>query len=272
MDLLTAFLTAALVPGGLEFLFIGVAIGTALLFRAGRCQHWARRWLVFLIGSYWFLSVPVGGALLTRGLTLGMHPWSPESGVVNAIVVLDGGTVRYRAGGREVAVVSRTSALRALEAARVYRSVDTRPWVVVTAGGYDLPPNMIREGEALKEALIRAGVPPHRIVLDSDSNDTHESAVHVATWLLGRHVTGTVVVTSAPHIRRAVQAFRAQGVDPVPAPAANPVAPTTFRAQYLPSVTALHVSEQAIHDYVGLVYYWARGWMNPSVVPSDGVG
>jgi uncharacterized SAM-binding protein YcdF (DUF218 family) len=69
-----------------------------------------------------------------------------------------------------------------------------------------------------------------------------------------------VVVTSALHMRRAIGAFRAQGFDPLPAPAPDPERPPTLLGQLLPSRSGLRFSAEVLHEACGIVYYRLRGW------------
>jgi uncharacterized SAM-binding protein YcdF (DUF218 family) len=253
-----------LLPGTLGFLIIGVAAGAVLLRRGQAAQRWGRGWVAFLAAAYWILSIPIGADALVACVGYGYGPVDAATARgADAVVVLDGGALRFRNSGGEIAVVSRASALRVIEALRVYRLAD-RPWLVVTGGTYGPPNGTLPEGEAVRAALIQAGVDPKRIVLDSTSRNTREHALNIGR-ILHEHGAGRfVLVTSHTHIRRALGAFREAGLDPIPS--AAPVWPNGDRslwerARFWPSTDTLQVSADALYDAFGLVYYRMRGWM-----------
>jgi len=68
-------------------------------------------------------------------------------------------------------------------------------------------------------------------------------------------------VTSRTHMRRSILAFRAAGSDPIPSPAQSPIEDMRGWEALWPSVAALQLSEQAMHDYFGWIYYRLRGWL-----------
>lgn len=266
MDALVRTVVGELLPGSAPFLIVCLAVGTTLLYWKGRGERWGRRWLTALAGMYWLMSVPLGAKGLVALLSYGYHPIAAvgEASGATAIVVLDAGTMSVRLGGKEIAVVSRASAFRALEAARVYRLLD-HPWVIVSAGSYEPQPAWRLEGSVLRGELTKAGVPADRIVLDTRSRNTREHAINIAPLLRERGIDRFVLVTSVTHIRRAQLAFEAQGLQPVPSVSG-------FRSEgegrrhwpsWWPSAVDLQESEDAMHDFLGLLYYWIRGWLSP---------
>ena len=69
---------------------------------------------------------------------------------------------------------------------------------------------------------------------------------------------------------RAAATFASEGVQPVPIYA--PFRPNGGRylEPWTPTGQALKVAEFAIYDYLGLFYYWSRGWMRS--IPSANSG
>ena len=93
--------------------------------------------------------------------------------------------------------------------------------------------------------------------LDTPRN-THAEAV-AAAELMGD--APFILVTSASHMPRSMALFRAQGLDPIPAPTGHMAAtrPPEDRMSvyYLrPSATGLRITERAFHEYLGLA--WGR--------------
>lgn len=96
-----------------------------------------------------------------------------------------------------------------LEAAlRAAEHYPTAP-IVVTGG---VPRDGITEAGAMKEWLVSRGVPPERIIEESESTSTVENARFTNDVLLERRATGAVLVTNRDHLERAMINFR-QAVD-----------------------------------------------------------
>lgn len=258
---------AVLIPGSVPFLVMALAAGVTLLYVGESGRVWARRWLTVLALAYWTMSVPLGADALTAMMSLGYTPLVSALSAAGAdtIVVLDGGTSQTRTGAGRIDAISDVSALRALEAVRVYRLLD-QPWIVVTAGSYDPQQPGHPEGAAITRELVNAGVPPGRIILDTRSRNTREHAINLRPILRERGSTRVVLVTSPTHIRRSVLAFRAVGLDVIASPAAAHTMDTIDRnwswMSCWPRTEALKVSEDALRDAMALVEYWARGWLS----------
>jgi uncharacterized SAM-binding protein YcdF (DUF218 family) len=262
MDRIVEFIKLYLIPGSPTFLMAGLVLGVAALFGGERARRWGRAWLVALVLVYWLLSTPlVAGALISAlGRGYGPLETAAEAHGVEAVVVLGGGSATYRARGAELDVPSASSALRALEGARVYALLGD-PIVFASGGeaeeaGVDNP-----ESAVLRTVLIEGGVPEARIVLESDSTDTHEQALEMAPLLEARGVERFVLVTSPSHMRRALGAFRDAGLDPIPSASeqSSETAPTP--SALLPHPEALRASQSALREALALAYYAARGWL-----------
>ena len=250
----------SLMPASPLLLVVGIALGAALL-TVRRTAHWGRRCIVLFAVAYWMFSLPVVADGLASAMSAGMRPLDAQTAAdVRAIVVLDGGAERYEGGGEAIEQPNDSSALRALEATRVY-SLARNATVVVTSGRFDGLVEL-RPGGALLDAVVAAGVPSERVVHDVHSPNTRAHAVNVGQLLRNRGVQRFALVTSATHIRRSVAAFRREGLDPIPSPApmrsAHKRLPQWRR--WLPERDSLLITEQAIYDLLGLTYYWARGW------------
>ena len=185
MGLLSTIVKELLMPGSLAFLLVSLAAGVGLLYlRSTRARWWGRAWLLTVLLAYWMLSVPLGADLLVDLVGRGYGPIqsASEARGAGAVVVLDAGTARYRAHGAAADLVNRPSAFRALEGASVYHLLGD-PLVFVTGGTYGEQSASSPEGGALRDELVRLGVPPARIVLDTTSHNTREHATTLAPLL-----------------------------------------------------------------------------------------
>ena len=150
---------------------------------------------------------------------------------------------------------------RALEAARLYALLDPA-WVISSGGPASQGSSDFTSGEAMRDALVRLGVPASRVILKDDAADTHDEAQNVARLLPKLHVDHVVLVTSAVHMRRARATFRAAGVPVVPAPVReDKPGAVGWRTKYLPSERGLYEALLDAHEILGVVYYRLRGWL-----------
>ena len=69
-----------------------------------------------------------------------------------------------------------------------------------------------------------------------------------------------VVVTSDFHMRRALGAFRAAGVDAIPAISRDPFPPRFWGDWVMPGERGLVNASAFAHEVLGIAYYRLRGW------------
>lgn len=263
MQLVSAMVKSYLVPGSIGFLLVGLTVGVALVLLGKRKAVWGRRGLAALAAGYWLLSLPLVSAALQGALSHGYSSLASADGLadVDAIVVLGGGSQTVRSHGSEIDLLSETAALRVLEGARLYEMLDGTQ--VFASGGMSVTAGAVTpESAVLCQALIQAGVPAERITTESTSDNTRQQALALAPLLAAQHVERFVLVTSPSHMRRALLAFRAVGLDAVAsiALARSETLPTP-PSPLLPSLRSLAVSADAFREWIGLAYYALRGWL-----------
>lgn len=138
--------------------------------------------------------------------------------------------------------VNSASGFRVLEAARLFAR---RPLPVIISGGGEVPVLM-------RDLLVQLGVPKRDILIEADSSNTFESAVHLRDRLQGKRF---YLVTSAGHMPRSIGVFRKQGLAAVPAPTDYLAARSWRDIDLVPSARYLAISDLAMHEYLGLLWY-----------------
>lgn len=120
---------------------------------------------------------------------------------------------------------------------------------LVYTGGY--------QSAVARVVLADAGVSADRIQFDEVSRNTCESAAATRALVAPQENERWLLVTSASHMPRAMACFRASGWEAVPYP-------TDFRAgQWRFSLLDnLELIDAASHEWLGLLYYRARGVTN----------
>jgi len=132
---------------------------------------------------------------------------------------------------------------------------------LVLSGG-TLSPRKIATGLGMALLARELGVPEDAIVLENQSWDTQDEA-RLLKPILGKN--RFALVTSAYHMRRSVLIFKRMGLDPIPAPA-DFMTKGSFQLgvrAFLPCPTALELSQTAIHEYVGTLWFTIKGLFSP---------
>src|SRR4051812_6507828 len=152
-------------PGSITTITFAFTLGVILLYAKPR---WGRVWLTSVTVAYWVLSTPAGTSLLARTVSTSHQPLQTAASAEGAtgVVMLGGGSSNVIALGRGLTSVTRPSALRAIETARVYRLLGD-PLVIVSGGVTDPTPGAVPESEAYRTAMRSLGVPSDRVVSES---------------------------------------------------------------------------------------------------------
>jgi uncharacterized SAM-binding protein YcdF (DUF218 family) len=240
-------------------LILGLLVGVIWLF-ARPASRGPRRWLAALLIAYLFETVHGVSRIASWPLRRGFHSFVKSDALPapRAIVVLGSGARTVHGQAQKIGTLTLGGAARVLEAARVYHVLGD-PWVISSGGppdGYD----MIPESETMKRALVELGVPPERILLESRSRVTRDEAVLTVPMLRELGLGSCIVVTSDLHMRRALASFRHEGLDATPAIARDPLDSQSKWLSWMPTRQGMEYAQEVIHEYVGLVWYWWRGW------------
>jgi len=229
-----------------------------------------RRFLV--IAALVFTAASLYGPqyLIARAMAWPLKPFDASDVVIGhrtAIVVLGSGTVNTEDwDGRAFSFVDRFAAARVLEAVRVFRMTDAA--IVLSSGGNPRPKRDEKpSGETMRDTLLQLGVPADRILTETASKTTRDEAVIVRGILQAQNVDRVILVTSQTHMKRALGAFRAAGIDAIPAIAQEFDRYVPLALAVVPSEDGLWVAATNMHEALGLAYYWLRGWWRTTAYP-----
>jgi uncharacterized SAM-binding protein YcdF (DUF218 family) len=103
------------------------------------------------------------------------------------------------------------------------------PLVIVTGGAGGDP--QFSEGEVGRDYLRSLGVPDHRLIGETQSPDTAESARRVATIMRANSMTTCLAVSDGYHMFRVKRMLGREGMTVYPAPRPNSRPPTFFKRQ-----------------------------------------
>ena len=196
------------------------------------------------------LSLPVVSSALMEPLEQRAGPVFQDKAGVQAIVVLGGGLETNAAeyGGD-------TTGPRTLIRLR---------YGALLARRYDLP-LLVTGGRpyyaTLTEAEVMAGILQHEFAVpvrwqETQSRNTAENALLSAAILHDAGIRRVALVTQAFHMPRAVQLFRAAGLEVVPAPTDFTTGgQSSFKLfNFLPRASAMQNSYYALHEWLGMAW------------------
>jgi uncharacterized SAM-binding protein YcdF (DUF218 family) len=265
MDVFKSIWQYAITPSGittlclvLGFLFIAMEkrIGKYLLFLG-------------IISFFAFSSSPLSMALLAR-LENRYPPLLDTKGVGNVDTIVLLTTAAWK--DPQVPLTSQvgeTTVSRLLEAIRLFHLIPGAR-VLISGGPLDSDERNIPVSRIVGDLASVMGIPGGRMILEENSTNTYENGVEIKK-ILGEKPF--LLVTSAAHLPRALAVFHKLGLSPIPAPADfriirnkahfDPSKEGLLKQMLsaLPSSSNLAHSEQALHEYVGFVWYWLRGWI-----------
>lgn len=249
-----------LLPGSLPLLLLATTAALVWWYLQDGKGKWIRVALTAIVALYWLLATPAISGGLEKAL-VGDYRALTGRERVEAVVVLGGGAESYRYVGRRLSTLSDASAFRVLESVRLYQLLEPT-WLVASGGPGNDPKTP--ESEPLRAALVSLGVPAEQILSESRSSDTHEQAILLKPVLRDHGIDRFVLVTSPTHMRRAMLAFEAVGLDPIAsiAPDRSDTADSQHQMPALvPNIGSLQRSVVAGREIMGLIYYWVRGWI-----------
>lgn len=219
----------------------------------------ARRFAIAVAVGYALASIHLVPFGVSRLLTLGYHQFRADDvgHGPTAVVLLGGGGEFIEGWTDHITVTTPIEGARVLEAWRVFRLISPA-WIISSGGRPDPPDEAEASSITMRDELVRLGVPQGRILLESTSRSTHDEAGLIAPMLKSLGIQQVVLVTSDTHMRRSLGAFRAVGVNAVPAIAPDPRLPMQWFWWVLPSHKGLELSSEVSHELLGIPYYWLR--------------
>ncbi|MBN2406065.1 MAG: YdcF family protein [Elusimicrobia bacterium] len=214
----------------------------------------ARRIGVFniVIGvCLWIMSAGIVSFVMLRGLESAYRiPQNPEGDV---IVLLGGGIVD---GVPDISGSGRPSdnmSTRIVAAVRLQKSLGVP---IIVSGGRVHRGSQI-EARIYARFLEDLGIGQDYIIIEDRSRDTYENAKYTKIICENRGFEIPIVLTNAYHLKRAVLSFKKNSMEVTPYPASFGAVGVKkfFWGDYLPSAVGFMRFSEALHEYVGLIYY-----------------
>jgi uncharacterized SAM-binding protein YcdF (DUF218 family) len=134
--------------------------------------------------------------------------------------------------------------------------------LLIVGGSGSLFNRRLSEARVLRTFALESGLRDEQVLVEEVSRNTYESAVNATQIIRAGNYRQLVLITSATHMYRAVAAFHKQGLFPQPYP-------VDFQTNggdislydFIPSVQALDVMTDVVHEVIGLVMYRLQGYI-----------
>jgi uncharacterized SAM-binding protein YcdF (DUF218 family) len=244
---LKKIIPALILPPGI-FSIISLALGA--VFWRMRNKGWAL--VAFILGtSLWALSIGPTAEKLMSTLEKDLTIPSRVSGDV--ILLLGGGIHQGVQDLTGKGTPSNDMAGRIITAVRAQKELKAP---IIISGGAVFSGQQ-PEAPVVRRILIDLGVPDKKVIVEAKSRDTVENARYCRQIIDSHGFKRPVLVTSAYHMKRSLEAFRKAGVKPVALPAqfhSGSGLPPVW-VDFLPSAGALHTSCKALREQLGLLFY-----------------
>jgi uncharacterized SAM-binding protein YcdF (DUF218 family) len=205
-----------------------------------RFLFWASLLLwAFFLGLLVIAFTPVTGYLL-KPLAM-----KEEIRHGDAIVVLGGGVNKGR-------YLTRESSHRLVRGVQLYH--EGKAEKIIFSGGISRKGG-VAEGAVLAQEAKRLQIPTENILIEKNSQRTHEQAVETKKITDPLRWKSVILVTSYTHMKRAVLCFEQAGFKVYPTPA-DPV------ERYAAGpIERLDLFGKIIHEYGAMIYYRIKGWI-----------
>ena len=146
---------------------------------------------------------------------------------------------------------------RLIEAEQLYRQGYIKKILLSGGNGLIFNDGYI-EADAMKQHLVKNGIPENDILVENKSRNTKENALNSSLILKTKFPNGQfLLITSAKHIKRAKYCFDKFGINTTIFP--TDCSPTYIQPRLdnliLPSVSAIETWEDLIHEWIGLLIY-----------------
>lgn len=236
-------------PGLFVFLFL---ILTIYLFKKTKSTIIKITAVLALLLCF-FLSTAFGVQLLLHPLENYAERNSVTAFAKHPIVVLGGGLNYYSSEKAEPSV---HSLQRLVKGYQLHRKLETP---LIYSGGIAIGQQKISEAEAALEFLTSIGMDESYYISENRAQTTFENAVYLKKWIKDNEIKKVYLVSSAYHILRSAAVFKAQNIDFLIVHSGFIYDHQFSWLDYLPNRSALSATLSALHEWIGLVWYYIRG-------------
>ena len=248
-------------PGIIIFAFLLIALFSFALLTRKKTKPAGRIFLLIPLISLisatciYLLSIqPVSNILLIPLETSYPVPSSKIIKKPSAVVVLSSGAYnRHTLGG--------DTFNRLFEGFKLYKKYRVP---IIVSGGRAV--STFSLAKIMKNVLVSIGVAKHYVITEDKSDDTYQNALYVLKICKKKDFRRIILVTSAYHMPMAMLLFAKsaksgafKNIKIIPYPADFKTDMHYNTCSYFPQLGYLLISSEALHEYIGYVYYYMKG-------------
>lgn len=229
---------------------------TWLTLRHRRALGWPTAVIAAL---YFWVTTPLGANIMVRAVE-GDPMAARECDLSDApgtVVALAGGVSGPHPADPPISRLKQATFRRTCAAAEL--ALTHSEVRLILSGGSGQPPV---EAELMRRLALDLGVPPARILTETRSRNTAQSADFVEEILRRVGTDRVHLVTSALHMARAAETFEARGVRVCPHPVDWQQVSFDLPGALLPQITALDKSTEVIRETMGRLWYRLSGQLS----------
>jgi uncharacterized SAM-binding protein YcdF (DUF218 family) len=177
----------------------------------------------------------------------------PANATGDCIILLGGGIIDRVPDFSGFGTPTDSMLARIVTAVRVQKKLGI-PLIVSGAKFYK---NLSSEAQIARRFMVDLGVAAGQIIIEENARDTYENAKYTKEICMNYNFKRPILITSAFHMKRALWSFNRVGLDVIPYPAG-------FKSKYmddfswfsyLPRSNSLGVTSDALHEYLGILFY-----------------
>ena len=242
----------------ITWVMISLICGLALMFKAGRAsRRQAVGWYFILIASvslFLLSTKPVHNFLLNKLESKYKPVSSSELGSVDVIIILGGG-LQSQGSFQKTPEAGGVTYSRVFNGVEVFNKSKARK--LVLSGGIPEGDN-ISEAEVMREAALKLGVHPSKLILEQKSHTTKQEAFQIRGMGIIDKNTRIGLVTSALHMGRSVWVFKKlfpeNEIVPIPVGFIYTPRPFSFK-DLIPDTENFSRSSEVFHEWFGWLFY-----------------
>ena len=220
--------------------------------------------LILFLGGNRYVAFSLARSLEWQSLPAGELPHA------DLIIVLGGGTEPQNSPRPTVGL--NAAADRLFYGASLYHQ-HLASRILLSGGDIDfLSTGDQTPAQDMAEIMNMLGVPSNVLVVQGQSQNTHEDAVYTCAWMKENGVRSALLVTSATHMPRARMVFKNEGCEVTPAPTDFTVTQKDWQRLWhpnleefiinlVPNYSNLSLFTKSLKEYIGMGVYWLRGWV-----------
>jgi uncharacterized SAM-binding protein YcdF (DUF218 family) len=206
------------------------------------------------------ISVAPIGSVIINHLENRFTRADPLPKNIAGIIVLGGVIDQYLTADRQQ--ISINSAVERLtefaRLAKIYPDVK----LIFSGGSGILGQQELKEADFVKQLLLDLGMNLEKIIFENQSRNTAENASYVKKLIKPNNIQPWILITSAFHMPRAIASFRQQEWNVIAYPVDYR---TPFKQELkfgLNLISGLSSFSLALHECMGLLFYWISGLTN----------